>query len=453
MFFFKRITARPSECLVVVRNGKMQNLGNGASTVVHPWDSFVFVPTSTIEHCFQMHQESIDGITLRFKGVVIYRIIDVEHVASLFDFSGGGDPISHAIGDICLGELRAIVAAMSMEQCINERKTTLTEHLKEAVLPIAEGRGESKGWGIRIDVLQVAQVFCPDEKLLAQLQAEARDKIRKVAQFSQIETNRELESARIDSEIQLSAQTVQLDKEKLEKTREIEEKRLGSEGAVRLSELEKQREIETKRIASEGAVKLSALESNKVYEEKKIANESILAITELENRKLSEEKRIAIESQLRLLEIEKQKEIAKQELELKALQSKVQAIEVSDEANKAKTLMEIKKEILPLELLPKISENLTGIFKDARLTITGNENPVQSSLMTSLDLIFDRVREIYDVKKPDVKVEAKPAGKPEGALDANAGVKPVVKAEEKPSVKPDMKVEEKAAPKPDDKKL
>lgn len=437
MFFFKRVTARPSECLVIVKNGKITNMGNGASTVVHPWDSFVFVPTTAIEHCFQMHQESIDGITLRFKGVVIYRIVDVEHAASLFDFSGGGDPISRAIGDICLGELRAIVAAMSMEQCINERKTTLTEHLREAVLPIVEGKGEARGWGIKIDVLQVAQVFCPDEKLLAQLQAEARDKIRKVAQFSQIETNRELDSARIDSEIQLSNQTVQLEKEKLEKTREIEEKRLASQGAVRLSELDKQKEIETKRLSSEGSVKLSALESSKIYEEKKIANESALTIAELENRKLSEEKRIAIESQLRLLEIEKQMEIAKQELELKALQSKVRAIELSDEASKEKTLMEIKKEILPLEMLPKISENLSGIFKDARLTISGNDNPLQNSLMSSLDLIFDRVKEIYDVKKPEPK--------PEEKVEPKQLPRPEVKPEAKPAPKPDAK----PAPKPD----
>ncbi len=432
MFFFRRITAKPSESLVVVHKGKIQNMGNGASTVVYPWDSWVFIPTSTIEHCFQMHQESIDGITLRFKGVVIYRIVDVEHVASLFDFSSGGDPISHAIGDICLGELRAIVAAMSMEQCINERKTTLTEHLKEAVLPIAEGRGDSKGWGIKIDVLQVAQVFCPDEKLLAQLQAEARDKIKKVAQFSEIETERALKSVRIDSEIQLSTQTVQLDKEKLEKKGELEEKRLSAEGAVKLSELEKQREIETKRLASEGAVRLSALEGSRIYEEKKIANQAAITIATLENRKLSEEKRIAIESQLRLFEIEKQIEIARQELELKALQSKVQAIMVSDEANKARTLMEIKKEILPLELLPKISENLTGIFKDARLTITGNENPIQNSLMTSLDLIFDRVRDIYEMKKPEPRSEA--------MMEAKLVEKPEVKAEAKTAGKPEGKV-------------
>ncbi|MDQ7823493.1 MAG: SPFH domain-containing protein [Candidatus Eremiobacteraeota bacterium] len=373
MFFFRRITAKPSECLIIIKDGKMQNMGNGASVVVYPWDSFVFVPTTTMEYCFQMHQESVDGITLRFKGIVIYRITDVELAASLFDFIPGRDPIARALGDICLGELRAIVAAMTMDQCINERKTTLTEHLKEAVIPIVEGHGDKKGWGIKVDVLQVAQVFCPDEKLLAQLQAEARDKIRKTAQFSEIETSKSVTIAQMDSELEMASQTLQLEKDRLEKKRELDDKRITADNSIKIAELEKSRE----------------------YEEKKIAADAALKISELESRKLSEEKKITIESELKLFEIEKQKEIARQELELRELQSKVNEITLNDEVHKEKILMEIKKEILPLEMLPQLTQNLSGIFKDARISFSGNDNPLQGSLMSSIDLVFDRIKDVY----------------------------------------------------------
>lgn len=357
--FFQRITASPGECLIVVKRRKLFNLGNGASCVVFPWNSFALIPTIAVEHIFQMHQESVDGITLRFKGIVIYQIVNAELASSLFDFTSqkvsmGTEGISKTISDICMGELRAIVSHMTMDQCIKERKTTLTEKLKEAVVPIVEGKDAQQGWGIKVNVLQVAQVYCPDEQLLAQLQAEARDEIKKIAKLSEAETSKILEITKIDSEKVLSIQSFQTEKEKLEE--------------------------------------------RKKYEEKKMAAENVLKLFELENRKIYEEKRINTESALKTFELDKKTEIARKAIELKKLESQINEIEVESEAVKERTMMEIKKEILPLEQLPKISESLSGMFKDSRLTFFGGENLLINATKI-LNLIFDKVKEVYEPEK------------------------------------------------------
>ncbi|MDQ7823545.1 MAG: SPFH domain-containing protein [Candidatus Eremiobacteraeota bacterium] len=341
--FFRRITALPCESLLTIKSGKATCHGNGASTVIFPWDSYALVPTTAIEHTFQMHQESFDGITLRFKGIIIYRIVDVALAASLFPFtvSGGVEHISQAIGDICMGELRAIVAQMTMDECIRERKTGITEKLKDGVIPLIEGYSDIKGWGIKIDVLQVAQVFCPDERLLAQLQADARDKIRKTAQFSTIETNRQIEMTERETRKQLEMSRIHADIELSSQTNELEKVKL-----------ERKREYEAKKNAVDDELRLAELESNRVFDEK----------------------RIAAESKLKLQELEMKMEIAEKQLRLKEMETRLNQLDVESTALREKTMMEIRKEILPIEQLPRISENLSGLFKNSNLTFYGDQS-------------------------------------------------------------------------------
>jgi flotillin len=370
--FFRRVTALPCESLVIIRKRKLVNLGNGASCILFPGDSHALIPTTAVEHTWQMHQESWDGINLRFRGIVIYRIIDVERAASLFAFtqSAGVDYISKSIGDICMGELRAIAAQMSMDQCIKERKTTITDRLQDSVVPLIEGTNEDNGWGIKIDVLQVAQVFCPDEQLLAQLQADARDKIRKTAQLSQIETDRDIEKTRIESDIEMSARSLDLDKANLEKMRDYEKKK---------SEISSQ-------------AQLSALESTKEFEHRKREIENEVHLSALESRRIIEEKRIITESDLRAFELEKSLENAEKELRLKEIQARIKEVEVQSHSLEERAMMEIKRELLPLEQLPKISENFTGMFRDSKLTFIGDQNHLFNSVSQMLGMFMETMK-------------------------------------------------------------
>lgn len=397
--FFKRVTAMPNECLIVMQGGQAINKGNGSSARLWDWDSYALVPTNAIEYTFQMHQETSDGISLRFKGIVIYRIIDPVLAATLFRFQFPEDvkSLSQAIGDVCLGELRAIVAGMSMEDCIQKRKTVLTGHLNDSVIPSIEGKDEAPGWGVKVDVLQVAQVFCPDEKLLAQIQAETRDRLKKTAQFSDIETTRALDLARLESGREVGIRNLAVEKDKLDEKKALDEKRIGIQSALKVAELETRQVHEEKRIATESALKVAELRNQQVHEQKRIETESALKLAELETRQVHEQKRIDTEAALRLLELQRKMEIAEQELKLEEIEARIQDIRSRSEAVRERARMEIRKEILPIEQLPQISQSLAGLFRDARISVYGD--PKHAGFVGAasdlVDIVVDRFKEVY----------------------------------------------------------
>ena len=57
--------------------------------ILSPAAIYVLVPSTKQEATFEFTQETKDGIPLRFKGIIIYRITDPLAAARLFDFSAG----------------------------------------------------------------------------------------------------------------------------------------------------------------------------------------------------------------------------------------------------------------------------------------------------------------------------------------------------------------------------
>jgi hypothetical protein len=82
-------TASPNKYLVVGHQGKVINRGTGIQVFLWPGSTFVLIPSTKQEALFEMTQETKDGIPLRFKGIVIYRIIDPVTAAMSFNFTGG----------------------------------------------------------------------------------------------------------------------------------------------------------------------------------------------------------------------------------------------------------------------------------------------------------------------------------------------------------------------------
>jgi len=178
------IKSKPNEYLVAVKGGKITNLGVARSSFMWPGQSYILVPSTQIEAEFAMTQETSDGIALRFKGIVVYHISNPEIAAQKFDFSAeeGLAQINHFISNVSLGELRDKVSHMKMDECINERKTTLTDAITQELSKVVES------WGIKISIVQVAQVFIVEEKIRRQLEAEVRNTLRANSELSDIKT-------------------------------------------------------------------------------------------------------------------------------------------------------------------------------------------------------------------------------------------------------------------------
>ena len=99
------IRTKPSEYLVTAEHGKLMNRGAAARLFLRRKTPFVKVPGDQQEACFEMTQETRDGIPLRFKGIAVFRIITPALTAQLFDFTSqtGLQTMQSLIAKACRG--------------------------------------------------------------------------------------------------------------------------------------------------------------------------------------------------------------------------------------------------------------------------------------------------------------------------------------------------------------
>ena len=329
------VKANPNEYLVIGRRGRITSLGVAASAFLWPGSTHVLIPSTQQEAAFEMTQESKDSIPLRFKGIVIYRVTDPETAARRFDFASGDGhgQIKTLLSHICLGELRASVSRMTMEECIEQRKTTLTDAVSSALAQVIQGRDGQPGWGIELDVVQVAQVFIVDQALRAKLEAELRNAIRVKSELSEIRTREGIKLAEAASERRLQQEALETEREKMRIARE---------------KLRLQQEFERGQIESEAPN--------------------------------------------RLLRIENQEQVLRRQLQTLPLE-----LQVREQKARAKTIgdkvrQDLRREILPLEQAPAIAAALANLLRGVNLSVYGQEANLLAPLAPLLDLLSSRLR-------------------------------------------------------------
>lgn len=337
----KFVKAKPNEYLVIGRHGRLVNRGLSGSALLLPGSSCVTVPSMKQEAAFAMTQETKDGIPLRFKGVVIYRVCDPAQAAQLFDFSKGAGhaEISALISHVCLGELREAVSHMTMSECIEQRKTTLTTSIALALQGVIAGKNMTSGvpdvgWGIELDVVQVAQVFIVDDDLRKELEAETRNRIRSESELSNIRTREGIGRAQVMADRALK-------KDELETVRQFKE--------IQQEKIEIEQDLLRRRIETETPVKL--------------------------------------------LEVARQMEVLKQELEMRQIQNQVQRFEVEGDMLEERARHDLRKDILPLEQVTPVAEALSKMLQGANLSVYGAGADFLAKLGPVMDLLVSRIRD------------------------------------------------------------
>ncbi len=332
------VKAQPNEYLVVARGGDLENCGIAGRAFLWPGSSYALVTATKQEACFAMTQETRDGIPLRFKGTIVYRVTDPVLAMRQFDFTPTGeghDTIQDLIKHLCLGHLRAVVSHMTMEECIEQRETTLTDHVADALNRVIGSQQSVSGdWGIELDVVQVAQVFIVDEELRRQLEAEVRDKIKATSDLSRIRTQEQVHLAQASS-----ARALQL------------------------------QEMETERARHE------------------------VAKEKLRLQKALEGEQIEAEAANQLLQSTKQLKVLEQERTTRRLAAEVKALEVEEQMLMRRAEQALRKEILPVEQVSEIATALSNMFQGANLSIYGSDSELVASVLPIVNLLTDRVRQ------------------------------------------------------------
>ena len=354
------VNAGPDQFLLVGRNGTLENRGSAVHAVLRPGAIFVLVPSSKQEAAFEFTQETRDGIPLRFKGIVIFRITDPVAAARQFDFRSTAGPgqISALLTHICLGELRHAVSHMTMVECIEQRKTTLSEVARAALqTTIHDEAGGSAEWGISVEVAQLAQVFIVDTQLRQQLEAEVRNEIKLKSDQSDIRAREETRLAEMASGGRVEEQKLAADRESMRRQEELD-----------LAQLARQRRMQAEDVATER----QAL----VVEQERLH-------AQLE----ADEDRVNAETPVRLLRIAKERAILADELELRRLQSQVKSLDVELEMLLPRARQDLRREILPLEQAPEVVEAASRVLRGTNLSVYGEGGQLIGQLAPFLDVL------------------------------------------------------------------
>ncbi len=331
------VRANPNQYLLTGRRGKLVNRGAAVQAFLTPGTVFVLVPSTKQEAEFAFTQETKDGIPLRFKGIVVYRITEPTAAAQLFDFNGpsGVDQVNALLTHVALGELRHTVSHMTMVECIEQRKTALTSVVREALETTILGDGEGNGqWGILIEVVQVAQVYIVDAELRQQLEAQVRNEIKLQSDKSDIQTSEEAHLSAMASENRVAEQKLAGDRESLRREQELHAAQLAAEQA-----------------------------------------------------------RIESETPVQLLRLEREAQKLREELEVEQLRNQVRTLEVQRDQLLARAQQDLRKEILPLEQAPEMVSAAAQVFQGANLSLYGDEAQVLGQLAPLFEIIAGAARQ------------------------------------------------------------
>jgi hypothetical protein len=360
------VRAGPNQYLLVGRRGKLENRGSAVQAILLPGAIWVLVPATKQEATFEFTQETRDGIPLRFKGIIIYRITDPGAAAKLFDFSTGNglSQISTLLTHVCLGELRHAVSHMTMVECIEQRKTTLSEVVDGALrTTIHTESANANDWGIGVEVAQVAQVFIVDAQLRQQLEAEVRNEIKLKSDQSNILTQEETRLAEMESADRVEERKLANDRESLRRQEEME-----------LAQLARQRRMEAENLATEQQA--LQLEQERFHAQLDV-----------------EQDRVNTETPVRLLRIAKESGVLREELELRKLENQVKAFDVETDLLRTRAEHELRREMLPIEQAPRMVEAASRVLQGTNLSIYGEDGKILGQLAPIFDFLARAVQQ------------------------------------------------------------
>ena len=357
------VRAGPNQFLLIGHGGRLENKGSAVRAILRPGAIYVLVPSTKQEATFEFTQETKDGIPLRFKGIIVYRVTEPVAAARQFDFGGSGlAQIAALLTHVCLGELRHAVSHMTMVECIEQRKTILSgvaEAALEATIHHADG--DASDWGITIEVAQLAQVFIVDTQLRQQLEAEVRNEIKLKSDQSHVQTQEAAQLTEMASEGRVEEQKLANDQETLRRQEELE-----------LAQLARQRRMQAETVATERQA--LALERERFHAEME-----------------AEQDRVATEAPVRLLRITAERDLLREELEMRTLQNQVKALDVEHELLLPRAQQEMRREMLPIEQAPQIVEAASKVLQGTNLSLYGENGQLLGQLAPVFEVLAHAV--------------------------------------------------------------
>ncbi len=299
------ITAKPSEYLVHVRRGRvlLKSSGQGATCFKWPNDAVAIVPTSIQQLVFSADQVTAEKVGVEVVGLAVYRIADPLLAYRVLNFSypeRAQEKLEETLTSMFIGATRRLVANLSVEDCLQKRKSALAEELLREVAPVVGGTGRpddatEQGWGIVLDTIEIQEVRVLSDKVFASMQAPYRTALEQKTSEAKIKSDAAVREQREEANLRALELTRKQKDAELSARRAIEERTMETEAALRAQkasfdarEAEERTEVAIRKrelVAKEIEAELASFESDRVAREKRAELARAEALLELELRR------------------------------------------------------------------------------------------------------------------------------------------------------------------------
>jgi flotillin len=403
------VSAKPSEFLVHVRGTRVRDAssGQGATCFKLPWDSVAVIPTSLQQLKFRADQVTLEKVGIEVVGFAVYRIADPLIAYRVLNFSyaeRAQEKLEETLTSMFVGAARRLIANLSLEDCLQKRKSALAEELLREVAPVVGGEGRpddstAQGWGIVIDTIEIQEVRILSDAVFGQMQAPFRAALDQRAREARAETekeitareaacNRAIEEARISAALAIAEKRKEQVQQQLEIRREEEmrkalvERELTELKIVEAAALEaKKAEIELSVREAETRRKMRLEELRKAEAEAEIAAFTVLSEAAT--------KRAELERAVMTAVVERRRA----EAEMAKLEGEGAAAVAQANALVRVTVAEAEARLMLAQKLPELAGAIGGKIGEMRITHIGGEGASAFGAVTgAVQSIVDMVK-------------------------------------------------------------
>ena len=328
------ITAKPSEYLVFVESGRidLRKSGQGQRVWKWPWSSVAIVPTSLQQIDFVADQITRERVGVSVSGVAVFRIVQPEIAFRVLNFTYGEsakEKLSQTLREMFIGAARRLIANLTLEQCLQNRKEAIARFLMEEITPVVSGSGRTEdatdqGWGVVIDTIEIQDVKILSRQVFEHLQAPYRAEIAMKAEMAELERQRSVTERRSATERQSAEASILAQRETRILKARSEAEASESEAAEAL-----RAEQAKARVAADDLARREALSRKKVAVEEGIAMQQTESNATLERRR----QQLKQEQEMALLRVQEEKRVAAAQVEMRALQTEIELAEQSHRAD------------------------------------------------------------------------------------------------------------------------
>lgn len=433
------VSARPSEYLVCMRGGTVVGGGQGASVFKLPWDSVAVIPTTVQRLQFVADQVTAEKVGVQVTGLAVYRIADPLLAFRMLNFSfpeRASEKLERMLGEMFVGAARRLVANLTLEKCLTQRKEALADELMSEIAPVVSGRGRpedgtDRGWGVVIDTIEIQDVRVLSRSVFEHLQARYRQDQERRAREAELEKTLAVKQNEAEAQRKIALVQVAADTEIKHEQRAAEERakleaiatqervaaaELAHKRAQAQAQLQHDLELKLKLVEAEQSVQRKKQEAAERAKAEELAARARLAAAEREVEQA--QLRAAMEREVEKARLEATAEQARHEAaQARAQQALEQArveTEVSEERRKLRD-SEIAIRELELQLRAREEELLLHRARAER-EIENSLSPQRVQLAVAERL--PEIAKVFQQNFGEIKITAMDGANPFSALTA-----------------------------------